>query len=105
MPNKYKIKFTLEAEKDIENICHYVSENLNTPTAAMNIIEEIESKVMNLTHMPFSCSVVEDEFLRVRGYRKLIVRNFLVLYIVFEDESLINIMRVVYGSSNYKKSI
>ena len=105
MQNKYKVKFTPVAEDDLDKIYQYISEKLDAPEAAMNLMNEIENKVMRLADMPYSCVAVDDELLKSKGYRKLIIKNFLALYVVFEDEKLVKIMRVVYGASNYKKNI
>lgn len=43
-----------------------------------------------------------DEPLKARGYRKLIIDNYLVFYLVNENEGQVVIMRILYGASKYQ---
>jgi plasmid stabilization system protein ParE len=52
---------------------------------------------MGLSDFPFACSPVEDEFLRGKGYRKLIIDSYIAFYIVNEEEKQVVVMRVLYG--------
>jgi len=45
---------------------------------------------------------VLDEPLKARGYRKLIVDNYLVFYLVEELDKEVVIMRILYGATNYQ---
>ena len=57
---------------------------------------------MRLIEYPFSCQYVLDEPLKAKGYRKLIVDNYLVFYLVNEAENQVIIMRILYGASKYQ---
>lgn len=57
---------------------------------------------MRLTGFPYSGSVLLDEFLKSKGYRKLIVDNYIVFYLVNELEKQVVIMRILYGAQNYR---
>lgn len=41
---------------------------------------------MRLKEFPFSCNYVADEYLRNKGYRKLIVDNYIVFYLILIQE-------------------
>ncbi|NLZ27343.1 MAG: type II toxin-antitoxin system RelE/ParE family toxin, partial [Firmicutes bacterium] len=45
---------------------------------------------------------VDDRFLRGKGYRKLIVDNYLVFYLVYKKEKQVIIMWVLYGRREYQ---
>ena len=57
---------------------------------------------MRLKEFPFSCSYVADEFLRNKGYRKLIIDNYIVFYLIDEENKQVIIMRVLYGKQKYE---
>jgi len=40
---------------------------------------------------------LEDDLLKDKGYRKLIIDNYIVFYIVNEEDQQVVIMRVLYG--------
>ena len=98
----YRIKFTPIASEDVEDIYRYISKELYAELAAVNLLEKIEQGVMRLKDYPLSCTYVEDEFLKQKGYRKLIINNYIVFYIVDEENEQVNIMRVLYGRQKYQ---
>lgn len=104
MPEKiYSLKFTPKASEDLEYIFIYISRNLFAEIAADNLLERIESSIMRLKNFPYSCSLVMDEPLKNRGYRKLIVDNYIAFYLVNEPEKQVVIMRILYGAQNYQE--
>lgn len=98
---EYSLKFTSKAEEDLDEIYGYIANNLLAPEAAENLMDKIETGIMRLKAFPYSCSFVLDGPLRKRGYRKLIVDNYIVFYLVNEQERQVVIMRILYGASNY----
>ena len=102
MENNYTIKMTPKAADDLDNIYRYISEELFAISAAANILERLEKEIMRLKEFPFSCNYVADEYLRNKGYRKLIVDNYIVFYLIKEEKDKIIIMRVLYGKQKYE---
>ncbi len=102
MVNNYTIKMTPKAADDLDNIYQYISEELCLTSSAANILERIERGIMRLREFPFSCNYVADEYLRNKGYRKLIVDNYIVFYLIEEENSQVIIMRVLYGKQKYE---
>ncbi|HRS21484.1 MAG TPA: type II toxin-antitoxin system RelE/ParE family toxin, partial [Clostridia bacterium] len=82
--SSFHVKFTAAAYDDSEQIYSYISKKLLAETAADNLLEKIESSIMRLKKFPYSGSLVSDEPLRKRGYRKLIIDNYIVIYLVNE---------------------
>ncbi|HAW71352.1 MAG TPA: type II toxin-antitoxin system mRNA interferase toxin, RelE/StbE family [Firmicutes bacterium] len=72
------------------------------PDAAERLMDEIESRIMRLKTFSHSRSFVLDEPLKKRGYRKLIVDNYMVFYMVQEQEHQVIITRILYGASDYQ---
>ena len=105
MQNKYKVKFTPIAENDMEEVYQYIFDTLHAPMAAENLIEKIEERTKRLADMPYLGPLVDDELLKAKGYRKLIISNYVALYTVSDINKLVTIMRVVYSASNYEKNI
>ncbi len=100
--NKYSLKFTPKASDDLEQIYSYISGELFAEDAANNLLERIETSIMRLKDYPFSCNFVADEFLKNKGYRKLIIDNYIAFYSVDEIEKQVVIMRVLYGRQKYQ---
>jgi addiction module RelE/StbE family toxin len=102
MANSYTIKMTPKAADDLENIFQYISEELFAISSAANILRDIEKGIMRLKEFPFSCNYVADEYLKSKCYRKLIIDNYLVFYLVEEENKQVIIIRVLYGKQKYE---
>ncbi|MFZ3578031.1 type II toxin-antitoxin system RelE/ParE family toxin [Virgibacillus sp. DJP39] len=76
-----------------------------TMKVQLTIMEKIETSIMRLKDFPFSCSLVTDEILKDKGYRKLIVENYIALYLVRKVEKQVIVMRVPHGGQNYQDII
>jgi toxin ParE1/3/4 len=105
MERKYSIKVTPKANEDLDDIYDYISRELFNQVAAENLMDKIENCIMRLGSFPFSCSIVKDELCKQKGYRKLIINNYIAFYIVNEEEKQVIIMRVLYGKQNYQDFI
>lgn len=102
---KYTLKIAPKAYGDLDDIYSYISRELYNEGAADNLLENIETNIMRLKDFPFSCSFVMDEILQNKGYRKLIIQNYIAFYLVREDEKQVVIMRVLYGRQKYQDLI
>jgi len=103
--SKYRIKITPKANDDLDEIYSYIAEELFNEDAAENLIDKIENNIIRLRDFPLSCSLDEDDVLRSKGYRKLVVENYIAFYIVDEIEKQVVIMRVLYGRQKYQDII
>lgn len=102
LEDNYSLQFTQKASEDLEQIYVYISEKLFADIAAERLLDKIENNIMRLRSFPYSCSYVLDELLKNKGYRKLIVDNYLVFYLVSNTEKQVVIMRILYGAQNYQ---
>lgn len=99
--NNYSLKFTPIADEDLDEIYHYISCKLFAEGAAITIMNKIENCIMKLEHFPYFGSYVLDEHLKNKGYRKLVIENYIVFYLVNEAEKQVVIMRILFGASDY----
>ncbi|WP_290793217.1 type II toxin-antitoxin system RelE/ParE family toxin [Halomonas sp.] len=102
MENKYRVIIVPIAEEDLDDIFYYIALELNNKSAAEKLIDQISNKILRLQDFPFSCSLVEDPYLKDKGYRKLIVDNYTVFYIVNEADKQAVVMRVLYSRKKYE---
>lgn len=73
-------------------------------SAAAKLIAETKAEIDLLADFPKSCPICSEPRLQAKGIRKLIVKNFIVLYSLEESDSVItavNVLRFVYGRRNY----
>jgi plasmid stabilization system protein ParE len=97
----YRVDFTQPAEEDLLAAVRYISEALKAPEAAKNLLFDTERQLKVLEEQPFSCPLVQDEILAMKGIRSLVVNNYLVFYIVKESEKAISVIRFLYGRRDW----
>ena len=98
----FQIRFTPLAYEDLDEIDTYISVTLVNPQAAERLLEEMENSISQLVQFPYIGSEVDDPYLARKGYRKLVVENYLVFYLVDSDQKQVVIMRVLYGAREYR---
>ena len=105
MESRYKLKITPAAENDLDEIYNYISNSLLAPNSALSLMDKIEDSIKKLCDYPFKYELSRNELLRQKGYRKLVVDNYVILYLVEEQGNIVTIARVFYGAMEYEKYI
>ena len=101
--NKYKIQFSKDARKDLIDIYSYIRYNLQEPTIAKKLEKRIREEVYKLEDNPTIYAIIKDEIIRKREIRKIKVNNYIVFYKVEENNSIVEIVRIMYGRRNWTK--
>lgn len=99
MGNKLKLQIFPAAQADMEGIFQYISSELKNPSAAVGLIEDFERAFENIRAFPESCPYTQNEYIKDKTLRKLVVNNYIVFYRVKDDA--IQIVRVLYGMRDY----
>jgi plasmid stabilization system protein ParE len=95
---KYKVKIYPTAQMDLNDIVSYL--NTLSPQAAIGYYDLLVEKISSLVGMPERCPFVRNIALKAKGYRYLIVENYLVFFVVKDDT--IQIRRILYNKHQYK---
>ncbi len=98
MAQRYKVKIYPAAEQDLGEIVGY----LNTLSAdvALSYYDMLVEGIASLSTMPERCPHPRDLALTAKGYRYLIVKDYLVFYMVVGDT--VQIHRILYGRRDYR---
>ena len=102
MSNKFTLKLMPLAEQDLDGIYNYITNELKNPQAFIKLIQAIEEKLIGLEDMPMRCSLSGIPELRLKGYRKCVINNYVALYKLDEKQQLVIVARVFYGMRDYK---
>ena len=105
MTSRYRILLTRKAHEDIRDIYRYIKEELQNNSSALAIVDEIEKRILLLKEYPLSGSLVSDGVLQKKGYRKLIINNYIALYSVDDHAKEVHIVRVVYGKRDFYQDL
>ena len=94
----YKIKIFPRAKQDMEEVIDYL--NTLSPDVALKYYDLLVEEIAGLSQMPERCPRPKDLALAARGYRYLIVKNYLVFYVIAGDT--VQIRRILYARRNYE---
>lgn len=102
---QYKIKISILAEQDLTNIFFNIKYTFNEPIIANKYVAHIKQKLLTLQYIPKKYSLLNNELLKSKGFRKLVIKNYIAFYKINEKEKIVNIERVIYGGYNWEYKI
>lgn len=62
----------------------------------------MEQAIESLEEMPHRASTVADERLASIGYHKLIVKNHIIFFSIYEKAKAVDVERILYGRRNWR---
>ena len=98
MAEIYNVRIYPTAEQDLLDIIDYL--NTLSPQTAMSYYDLLTEQIASLSTMPERCPHPRDLALTAKGYRYLIVKDYLVFYRIIGDT--VQIHRILYGRRNYQ---
>jgi plasmid stabilization system protein ParE len=99
----YSVYITDAAEEDIQRTVKYIAAVLKAPIAANNLLDEIERYERLLEDTPNMFSFVPDKYLRAKGIKYVMVKKYMMFYIINEDKNTVNVIRFLYGHRDWKR--
>lgn len=101
----YSLNITDEADELIDSIIYYLVYKLKSKQAARNLLEEIQKVYDAIAENPYLFQETEDLYLKHKGYHKVPVNNYVILYTINEIEKVVNISGVFHDLENYKNKL
>lgn len=98
MPGRLTITYLSIAQRDLAGIIDASAED--SAKAAAKFIEEIDDRIGMLARHLRMGVVPKDPMLKSKGYRMLVVGNYLIFYVILENR--IEIRRVLHAKRNYR---
>lgn len=99
----YSIVVTESAERDLDAILEYITHELCNADAAVSFANAVEEKYTVLEENPYAYEASRNELLKRRGYHRIVIDNYVLMYLVDEGERAVKIARVFYGRQDYEK--
>ena len=87
-----EIRISEKAKRQLRNIYNYYSEN--SIQYAEHFIEDFYNKIESLIEFPKMYGVIPQ--LEKHNIRKLLFRNYRILYQIDENEKLINVVAILH---------
>ena len=92
----YKLKISKLYDSDVDSCYDYIKDTLKNPKAADDLITKIMDKLNIISENPKIRPLVRDEYLANIGYRLITVKNYMIFYIIGEDNKHLKIVRFLY---------
>lgn len=97
MSGRYRLEYLPTAQQDLLDMLDYIARD--DPRAARAFVDRVERAIGRLARFPRSGRQPLDARLRRRGYRMLVVDDYLVFYVV--TRRAVQIRRVLHGARRY----
>jgi plasmid stabilization system protein ParE len=97
----YRLRFSKIYDEDVHSSYNYIKNKLEAPMAAENLIIEILEKLNKIKKNPNIRPLVQDKYLASLGYRAINVKNYIIFYIIGNDQKYINVIRFLYNKRNW----
>ena len=101
----YNLEIAASAQSDLEEILEYIAVELANPTAAETFLDEVEKCYDTLILQPYMYEQCRSDRLRLAGYRRAVIKNYIMVYSVDDSKETVYIMRFFYGARDYEKLI
>ncbi len=101
---KYMLRYLPLFYVDLEQVVLYIAEKLCNPQAANELLDEVESAI--LERVPIAQAFEPYHSMKERRYPYIYVKNFVIYYVVIDDEEDCNIMEVrrfLYNKQNHER--
>lgn len=98
----YKIEITYEADKQLSELETYYLETLENPNFIFRLFTELQHFYDLLSENPYLCPFSRNNKLKRLGYRKGIVKKYIILYTVDESNEIIYIEGIHHGKKDYE---
>jgi len=95
----YKLKYSYFYRDELRSAIQYIRQDLKNPSAAQRLKDEAKKTYKKIKENPFLYPAVPDEYLASKGFRFVMVKNYMLFYKVKEKQ--INIDHFLYGHRDW----
>ena len=96
---QYEVHIFPTARQDLLDVIGYL--NTLSPDTALAYFDRLTGEIASLSVMPERCPRPRDLALAAKGYRYLVVGNYLVFFVV--AGTVVQIRRILYARRDYKQ--
>lgn len=93
-----RVVYLPSAQRDLIEAFEYVRKD--SPAAAAEWLQRLDAVLGRLAPFPFSGTVPKDRRLAARGYRMIVVDEYLAFYVVLPRT--VEVRRIVHGRRRYE---
>ena len=98
---EYTVKLYARLYRDLDEIYAYVAYTLLEPGTAVKLIDDLETAILSLEHMPNRGAVRRIGIYANGDYRQLFVKKYAIVYRVLHERKEVHVVTVRYVASNF----
>lgn len=98
MKKAISIFYLPPAEKDLEELFDYIRRD--SPSSAFQFLDKIDQSISRLGLFPLSGAIPRDSRLKRKGYRILVIGDYLVFYRL--EKTGVFIHRILHGKRRFE---
>lgn len=95
MARSFKLFYSPLFYADLDKVIDYILYELKNESAAMVLIDEVEAAIKQRLANPLQVAIYPSLSEREHPYRRIIVGNYLIFYVVIGDT--VAVRRMLYG--------
>lgn len=102
--SKYDLRYLPLFYEDLENKATYIAEKLQNPQAANDLIDAVEKAILERCPNAEAFEKYHSLNERKYPYYRIYVKNYVVYYVVIDDEGqnkIMEIRRLLYNKQNF----
>ncbi|NLJ71093.1 MAG: type II toxin-antitoxin system RelE/ParE family toxin [Clostridiaceae bacterium] len=99
----YKLRFLPLFEKDLNQIVDYISLQLENPTAAYSLVDDIYEAIKKRLLAAESFEVYPSKKERSQVYYRIYVKNYIIFYVV--ADGVMEVRRILYGRRDWENQL
>ncbi len=100
---KYLVEISKTATQDLENIISYLRNNLAGDIIADKYKILFKQELKNLENVAGSMPILDEYLTGHKNIRKINVRNYIIFYIVDEENSKALVLRIGHAFMDWEK--
>ena len=105
MDLEYAVNIGEQAETQLSELYHYIRDTLQAPKAAGDMLDLLDKEIRSLSRFPKRYALTEEEPWHSMGVRRIIVKNYLVYYLVDDAARAVDVTAIIYGGRDQKKQL
>ena len=98
--DKYKVRLNSRAFKDIDRIFAYIALEKQSPENAQGQTDRIWKALKTLDTFPQSHQERNEGKYAGKGYRQLLIDNYIAIFKIDEKNKIVNVITVQYQGRN-----
>ena len=97
----FHLSFTDDVIKDISSARRYIRKKLESPMASKKLALELDETYSKLEENPYRRPLVQDKYLAMKGYRSINVKNYVLFYMINEEENIVSLVRFMHSQRDW----